>query len=250
MSKKIDFGFTQVDFEEKAGKVHDVFASVADKYDIMNDAMSGGLHRVWKNHFVNMLTLSDGDKVLDLAGGTGDISFRILKRAKRLGVDVDVMVTDINEHMLEQGKQRAIDHNILSHINWNIVNAEEIPYEDDSFDFVTIAFGIRNVTDRTKALKEIHRVLKTGGRFMCLEFSHVDNPVLGKIYDGFSFKLIPFMGKLIANDDESYRYLVESIRQFPNRTKFAHMIEDAGFKRVSYETLTQGVVAIHSGWKI
>jgi ubiquinone/menaquinone biosynthesis methyltransferase len=245
-----DFGYERVKTEDKAKKVHDVFASVASSYDVMNDAMSGGLHRVWKDHFVNIMSFSDGDKMLDLAGGTGDITFRAIKRAERLGTSLEVTITDINEHMLEGARARAIDSNILKNLDFNIVNAEEMPYADNTFDFVTIAFGIRNVTDRDKALKEIYRVLKPGGRFLCLEFSHVDNPVLKKIYDGYSHNIVPNLGQMIMGDKASYQYLIESIRMFPNRTKFGHMIEGAGFSRVTNDILTHGVVAIHSGWKI
>lgn len=248
-NEKIDFGFKKVDFSSKAGMVHDVFESVASKYDIMNDLMSGGLHRLWKDKMMYKMRAKNGSKLLDLAGGTGDIAFRFYKKAQENNIKVHITVTDINEHMLEQGRARAIDNNIIDNIEWNIVNAEEIPYKDNSFDYVSIAFGIRNVTDREKALKEIRRVLKPSGKFVCMEFSHVDNPILSKIYDGISFNIIPNVGKIITGDRDSYQYLVESIREFPSREEFRIMIEDAGFKNVMYETMSQGVVAIHTGIK-
>jgi len=247
--EKIDFGFKKVDASSKAGMVFDVFESVASKYDIMNDLMSGGLHRLWKDKMIYKMRPKSGSKLLDLAGGTGDIAFRFYKRAKADGFEVHITVTDINEHMLEEGKAKAIDNNIIKNVDWNIVNAEEIPYEDSSFDYVSIAFGIRNVTDRDKALKEIYRVLKPSGKFVCMEFSHVDNPFISKIYDGISFGVIPNVGKIVTGDKESYKYLVESIREFPSREEFKIMIEDTGFRNVTYETLNQGIVAIHTGVK-
>jgi len=247
--EKIDFGFKKVDASSKAGMVFDVFESVASKYDIMNDLMSGGLHRLWKDKMIYKMRPKEDSRLLDLAGGTGDIAFRFYKKAKQNDLTVHITVTDINEHMLEQGKAKGIDSNIIENVDWNVVNAEEIPYDDNSFDYVSIAFGIRNVTDRNKALKEILRVLKPSGKFVCMEFSHVDNPIMAKIYDGISFGVIPNVGKIVTGDKESYQYLVESIREFPSREEFRIMIEDAGFRNVSYETLSQGVVAIHTGVK-
>jgi len=248
--KRADFGFKTVDEEEKAGLVHDVFASVASKYDVMNDVMSGGLHRLWKDRMVQLVPPFEGAKLLDIAGGTGDISFRFYRKAKALGHNVEIIVSDINEHMLEEGRCRAIDNNILKGILWKQADAEKLPFSDNQVDYITIAFGIRNVTHRDVALKEMYRVLKTGGKLVCMEFSHVDNPLLAKMYDAFSFGVIPPVGKIIAGDKESYQYLVESIRKFPDRETFAGIIGDAGFENVKWETLSAGAVAIHSGWKI
>ncbi len=245
-----DFGFQSVPRGEKAARVHGVFASVASKYDVMNDLMSGGMHRLWKRRMVQEMRPFPGCALLDLAGGTGDIAFRFLDRAKKQGVAAHATITDINAAMLEEGKHRALDANRLEHIAWAVVNAEEIPYEANRFDYVSMAFGIRNVTDREKALREIHRVLKPGGKFVCMEFSHVDNPVLGKMYDAYSFSVIPKIGEMVTHDRAAYQYLVESIRQFPKRPQFARMIEQAGFARVKYITLAQGAVAIHTGWKV
>ncbi len=238
------FGFETVNKSEKTGKVKHVFESVAGKYDLMNDAMSGGLHRVWKARFVDMLHPRADMEILDVAGGTGDIAFRIRERA-----GAKLTLCDINEEMLKVGQRRAVDKNIHD-IEWVCGNAEELPFEDNRFDAYTIAFGIRNVTDIPKALKEANRVLKPGGKIQVLEFSKVTNPLLGKIYDEYSFHLIPRMGQMLANDRDSYQYLVESIRQFPDQERFANMIGEAGFSRVKYHNLTGGVCAIHSGWKI
>ena len=247
--EQVDFGFKRVAREAKQSMVYDVFSSVAGKYDIMNDAMSFGLHRIWKDKMLSYIQPRNDTKMLDLAGGTGDIGFRYLKKAYALNLDASVIITDVNEHMLEEGKARAVDQNILRNVEWAIVDAQEIPYDDNSFDFVTISFGIRNVTDRDKALTEIFRVLKPGGMFVCMEFSHVDHEILAKCYDLFSFNILPKMGKLIAGDEDSYRYLVESIREFPSREVFMAMMRTAGFESVSCETLSQGVVALYAGVK-
>jgi demethylmenaquinone methyltransferase/2-methoxy-6-polyprenyl-1,4-benzoquinol methylase len=245
------FGYKTVERNEKQKLVGDVFKSVASKYDIMNDVMSFGLHRIWKDIMVNNhIPLYKNAKILDLAGGTGDITFRMLKKADRAGYDVAITLSDINEAMLAEGKNRAFDKNLAGRIETKIVNAEEIPFPDNSFDIVTIAFGIRNVTDIPKVLSEVHRVLKPGGKFICLEFSNVDSRTLGKIYDVYSFKFIPKFGKLVANDADSYEYLVESIRKFPDADTFRSMITEAGLKKADYTKLNFGVVAIHSGWKI
>ena len=240
------FGFQKVTPEEKTRRVLGVFASVADSYDLMNDLMSGGMHRLWKNKFIRCLHPRPGEKLLDLAGGTGDIAFRFLKNAP----GSLVTVCDINPAMLEVGKKRAIDHGILSGIKWVEGNAETLPFPDNSFDAVTISFGLRNVTHIDKALCDIFRVLKPGGRFFCLEFSHVDNSLLEKIYDTFSFKIIPKIGALIAKDRDSYQYLVESIRQFPDQVALAERMKKAGFERVTHQNLTGGIAAIHSGYKL
>lgn len=237
------FGFETVEKSEKTGRVKQVFENVASSYDRMNDAMSGGMHRIWKARFVDLLHPRDDMHILDVAGGTGDIAFRIHERC-----DAKLTLCDINNGMLEVGKARAIDNNIHG-IEWVCGNAEELPFEDNQFDAYTIAFGIRNVTDIPKALREAHRVVKMGGKIQVLEFSAVENPVLAKIYETYSFHAIPKMGELIANDRDSYQYLVESIRRFPDQESFANMLREAGFGRVKYHNLTGGVCAIHSGWK-
>jgi len=258
-----DFGFEKVTTSEKAQKVYGVFEAVASSYDVMNDAMSAGVHRVWKDYFVRkLLPIRPGTKILDVAGGTGDIAFRIAKNIelynKKNQVDIEdakrsgVMISDINEAMLEVGKKRAeqLDLSCPDILSWLCADAQVLPLEDESFDVYTIAFGIRNVVDIQKALDEAYRVLKPGGRFMCLEFSHVENPAIKWAYDKYSFQVIPPMGELIAGDWKSYQYLVESIRKFPTQEQFKMMIEEAGFRCVSYENLTFGVVAIHSAFKI
>lgn len=246
MTEKTHFGFKQVEKSEKAGMVAEVFSSVASKYDIMNDAMSGGLHRIWKDKMISNLNPRNNTHLLDVAGGTGDIAFRFLKKYP----NSQVTISDINQAMLDQGKANAIDKNIIKNISWSCDDAQNLPFEDNSFDYYTIAFGIRNVTKIEKALSEAHRVLKYGGKFLCLEFSKVNNPQLEKIYDLYSFNVIPRLGKLLANDKESYQYLVESIRKFPKQDDFANMIENAGFSKVVYDNMTFGVVSLHSGFKI
>jgi len=246
MTNKTHFGYKEVETTEKAKLVGGVFSSVASKYDIMNDAMSLGVHRLWKDRFIKDLNPRKGSKLLDVAGGTGDIAFRFLKSA----AEGAVTVCDINPDMLLEGKKRAIDKNILQNIEWVCGDAEKLPMPSSSFDYYTIAFGIRNVTNIENAIAEAYRVLKPGGRFMCLEFSHVDNPLPGKIYDIFSFQIIPKIGKAVAGDEASYQYLVESIRKFPKQEEFAAMIKRAGFENVKYTDLSGGIVAIHSGWKV
>ena len=241
----IDFGYESVNVEEKTGRVRGVFDSVASRYDVMNDLMSGGMHRLWKDQFVAEIP-SDSTQHLDVAGGTGDISFRIAERLP----NAEITISDINPHMLEEGKKRAEKKGISSRFNWQEANAEQLPFEDNSFDSYTIAFGIRNVTHRDKALAEAFRVLKPGGCFLCLEFTPVEHPFFKPVYDAYSFGLVPLMGQLVAGDRESYQYLVESIRMFPNTLKFKQLIENAGFKEVSYRTLTFDTVAIHKGWKV
>lgn len=243
-AKTTHFGYESVGWDEKTQRVRGVFNSVASRYDVMNDVMSLGMHRLWKRDFAGSLNLQNGMKVLDLAGGTGDIAF-LMQRA----ASIDVTVCDINEMMLREGRDRAIDRNITGP-EWLCGNAESLPFADGSFDRCTIAFGIRNVTDIPAALKEIQRVLKPGGRFACLEFSHPTVPVLKPVYERYSFDLIPRFGEWIAKDRESYQYLIESIRQFPNQKRFASMIEAAGLTQVKWRNLTGGIVAIHSGWKI
>lgn len=242
------FGFQSVPLGEKQERVNAVFRSVANRYDLMNDLMSAGLHRLWKDALVSALRppRERSFKHLDVAGGTGDIAFRILDES---GPRTHVTVLDINGDMLDVGRERA-GHLYEGRIDFVEANAEELPFEDGAFDGYTIAFGIRNVPRIDKALKEAHRVLKPGGRFLCLEFSKVDVPFLDRIYDAYSFNVIPRLGGLVTGDAESYRYLVESIRRFPPPAAFARMIEEAGFRRVSHRTMTAGVVALHSGWKI
>ena len=244
-SKDTHFGFKTVAEDEKAGLVRGVFDSVASRYDIMNDFMSAGLHRLWKNEMVGWLSPRNGWKILDVAGGTGDIAFRIKKRAQ-----CDVTVCDINAAMLEEGRNRAIDHNILQGIEWVCGDAENLPFDSDSRDAYTIAFGIRNVTHIDRALAEAYRVLKPGGRFLCLEFSHMPNETMQKMYDLYSFNVIPRLGQIIAGSAEPYQYLVESIRKFPKQEEFAEMIRVAGFGNVQYRNFTGGVVALHSGRKL
>ena len=239
----VSFGYEQVDPAEKTRRVGDVFASVAKRYDVMNDLMSAGMHRVWKDDFVRALKPRAGEAMLDMAGGTGDIAFRI----KAAGADVTV--ADINPAMLEVGIDRAAAKG-LTGLVWREENAEILTFPDRSFDAYTIAFGIRNVTDIAASLAEAHRVLRFGGRFFCLEFSTTEWPGFGEIYDLYSEKLVPRIGKAVAGDAESYRYLIESIRRFPKMPEFAAMIEAAGFANVKYRPILGGAVAIHSGWKL
>jgi demethylmenaquinone methyltransferase/2-methoxy-6-polyprenyl-1,4-benzoquinol methylase len=244
------FGFRDVPLDDKQTLVNDVFHSVASRYDLMNDLMSGGLHRVWKDIMVNALNPPKSDApfaLLDVAGGTGDISFRAAKKA---GAGFHATVCDINTDMLEVGRQRAIKQYLDDKVSFVEGNAEALSFPDRSFDAYTIAFGIRNVPRIDLALSEAHRVLKHGGRFLCLEFSTVEVPGLDKLYDMFSFNVIPQLGRAITGDAESYRYLVESIRKFPRPNAFAEMISAAGFARVSHQILSGGIVALHSGWRL
>jgi demethylmenaquinone methyltransferase / 2-methoxy-6-polyprenyl-1,4-benzoquinol methylase len=246
--KQADFGFRRVPLGDKQTLVDDVFYSVARRYDLMNDLMSGGLHRAWKAALVTAVNPPRGDsafKLLDLAGGTGDVAFRV---ADAGGPGTQVTVADINAEMLAVGRERAAKSK--RNIEFIEANAEKLPLPDKSFDAVTIAFGIRNVPRIDVALAETHRVLKIGGRFLCLEFSSVDVPGLDRLYDLYSFNVIPAVGRAVTGDAEAYRYLVESIRKFPRPEKFAEMIRAAGFRRVSFEAMTGGVVALHSGWRL
>ena len=244
------FGFKPVDAAQRQELVNGVFASVADKYDLMNDLMSGGMHRLWKAAFINWLApprVGEDYLHLDVAGGTGDIAFRLLKAS---GGGTRSVICDISAEMLRVGKGRAVKKGLMDRLSFVQGNAEALPFPDNHFDAYTIAFGIRNVTHIEYALHEARRVLKRGGRFMCLEFSQVDVPGLDKIYDLFSFNVIPRLGQLTAGDRDSYQYLVESIRKFPPQEEFAAMIREAGFEQVKYRNLSGGIAAMHSGWKL
>jgi demethylmenaquinone methyltransferase/2-methoxy-6-polyprenyl-1,4-benzoquinol methylase len=244
------FGYESIPLDEKQGRVDDVFHSVARRYDLMNDLMSGGLHRAWKDALVTAVNPPKSAKpfaLLDLAGGTGDVAFRVVAAG---GSGTRVTVCDINADMLVVGAERAAQQGLDHVVSFEQGNAEELPYDDKSFDCVTIAFGIRNVPRIERALTEIYRVLKFGGRFLCLEFSAVDVPGLDRLYELYSFQVIPNVGRVVTGDREAYQYLVESIRKFPKPKAFAAMIEQAGFRRVSYTQMTGGVVALHSGWKL
>ena len=243
------FGFREVPEADKQGLVREVFSSVAARYDLMNDLMSAGIHRIWKDAMVEWLNPQPGWTVLDVAGGTGDIAFRIAQMARSRGGEADITVCDINEKMLGEGVRRARERGEHA-IRWVTGNAEALPIESDSMDAYTIAFGIRNVTHIDRALAEARRVLKPGGRFLCLEFSRVEAPGLDALYDTYSFKLLPRIGGVVAGDEESYRYLAESIRRFPTREKFAQMIGAAGLGQVKVRILSGGIAAMHSGWRI
>ncbi|MDJ0858892.1 MAG: bifunctional demethylmenaquinone methyltransferase/2-methoxy-6-polyprenyl-1,4-benzoquinol methylase UbiE [Dinoroseobacter sp.] len=244
--KTTHFGYQTVPEAEKAGLVQGVFTNVASKYDVMNDLMSGGLHRVWKDAMMDWLTPRDGQRLLDVAGGTGDISFRFLKRAP----GASAVVLDLTESMLIEGRRRADAEALGDRLDWLVGDAMALPFESNSFDTYTISFGIRNVTRIEDALSEAFRVLRPGGRLMVLEFSQLPNPGLQWAYDRYSFNVIPPLGQVVANDRESYQYLVESIRRFPDQERFAAMIRTAGFEQVKYRNLTFGVAALHSGWKL
>ncbi|XP_068680850.1 2-methoxy-6-polyprenyl-1,4-benzoquinol methylase, mitochondrial-like [Montipora foliosa] len=258
--KSTHFGYESVSEKEKTQRVYRVFENVASSYDKMNDVMSFGIHRLWKDRLIRVLNPPPGTKLLDVAGGTGDIAFRFLNHIenkklsrgnlKTSADDSYVTVCDINKAMLDVGQRRAERFHHTSGISWIQGNAEELPLASASFDAYTIAFGIRNVTRMQKALSEAYRVLAPGGRFLCLEFSEVQNSLLARLYESYSFEMIPVMGHVIAGDWKSYQYLVESIRQFPNQEEFTRMIEDVGFSNVTYENLSFGIAAIHSGFKL
>lgn len=239
----VSYGYQNVSPAEKTRRVRGVFARVAARYDLMNDVMSGGLHRLWKDRFVTAIAPRPGEQILDMAGGTGDIAFRLVRRG------AVVTAADINPAMLDVGRQRAARRR-ADNIIWAEENAESLSFSDQSFDAYDIAFGIRNVTDIPAALREAHRVLQFGGRFFCLEFSTTQWPGFGELYDAYSHHLVPRMGGMIAGDEESYRYLIESIRRFPDMPHFARMIEQAGFSHVRATPILGGLVAIHSGWKV
>jgi demethylmenaquinone methyltransferase/2-methoxy-6-polyprenyl-1,4-benzoquinol methylase len=243
MSEKVSFGYDEVSPEEKTEKVGAVFSSVARNYDVMNDAMSAGMHRLWKDKFVRRVKPQPGEQILDMAGGTGDIAFRMAARG------ATITVSDINQDMLDVGIERALERG-LDTLVWSRQNAEVLTFPDRFFDAYTIAFGIRNVTHIDKALAEAFRVLKHGGRFYCLEFSTTEWPGFKEVYDAYSHHLVPKIGSAIAGDAESYRYLIESIRRFPTMPEFEGMIRAAGFVNTRVEPILGGLVAIHSGWKV
>ncbi|MFA8386126.1 MAG: bifunctional demethylmenaquinone methyltransferase/2-methoxy-6-polyprenyl-1,4-benzoquinol methylase UbiE [Pelagibaca sp.] len=240
------FGFQDVPETEKAGRVQGVFSSVASKYDVMNDAMSFGIHRIWKDAMMDWLAPRPGQRLLDVAGGTGDVSFRFLKRAGR----GHATVLDLTELMLIEGRKRAEANAMSDSLDWVVGDAMHLPFDDNTFDVYTISFGIRNVTRPQEALNEAFRVLRPGGRLMVLEFSQIPNEMMQKVYDLYSFNIIPRMGQMIANDRDSYQYLVESIRKFPDQDTFLGMVRHAGFENAKYRNLSMGIACLHSGWKI
>jgi demethylmenaquinone methyltransferase/2-methoxy-6-polyprenyl-1,4-benzoquinol methylase len=249
MSEEAHFGFSRVPLQDKQARVDEVFHKVASRYDLMNDLMSAGLHRVWKDIFVAKVKPSRQARFrhLDVAGGTGDIAFRVAKAGSRR---TEITVLDINADMLEVGRQRAAKRGYEANLAFVEANAEDLPFEDDSFDAYTIAFGIRNVPRIDQALGEARRVLKRGGQFLCLEFSNVEVPFLHRLYEAYSFRAIPLLGRLVTGDADSYRYLVESIARFPDAETFRDKIAAAGFDRAAFTRLSGGIVAIHSGWKL
>jgi demethylmenaquinone methyltransferase/2-methoxy-6-polyprenyl-1,4-benzoquinol methylase len=244
---KTHFGYKEVDTEKKAGLVAEVFSSVASKYDVMNDVMSFGVHRIWKKIAIGHTGLKKGQRALDVAGGTGDLTIYM---SQQVGESGEVTISDINPAMLEQGRRRLLDKGYGSNIKFVEANAEDLPFEDNSFHCITIAFGLRNVTDQQKALASMYRVLKPGGRLLILEFSKPVLPGLNKAYDFYSFNVLPMMGKLIANDADSYRYLAESIRMHPDQSTLQSMMEQAGFERCRYYNMSGGIVALHKGFKL
>lgn len=247
MTNKTHFGYQQVDETDKQGLVDNVFHSVANKYDIMNDVMSLGIHRFWKHHTILAANVRKNMRILDLASGTCDLAIRMGKKLAGTG---RLVATDINESMLNVGQARMTDKGLVKGIEYNIVNAEQIPYPDNSFDLVTMAFGLRNVTQKEQVLREVLRILKPGGKFMVLEFSKPVTPLVEKVYDGYSFNILPKMGQLIAGDADSYQYLAESIRMHPDQETLKSMFAEAGFKLCKYQNLSLGIVSLHQGIKI
>ena len=245
-NKYTDFGFSRVKSKDKSNLVKKIFENVSDSYDLMNDFMSLGIHRVWKESMLDWLAPRRGQSLIDVAGGTGDIAFNFIKRAK---TGANATILDLTESMMIEGKKKTIDLPEESQINWVCGDAMRMPFSDSTFDVYTISFGIRNVTNISKTLSEAYRVLKPGGRLMILEFSSVNNDLISWIYDKYSFNIIPKLGEFVSNDRESYQYLVESIRKFPNQEKFSEMIINEGFRKVKYRDLTFGIAALHSAWK-
>ena len=245
-NKYTDFGFSRVKSKDKSNLVKKIFENVSDRYDLMNDFMSLGIHRVWKKSMLDWLAPRRGQSLIDVAGGTGDIAFNFIKRAK---TGANATILDLTESMMIEGKKKTIDLPEESQINWVCGDAMRMPFSDSTFDVYTISFGIRNVTNIAKTLSEAYRVLKPGGRLMILEFSSVNNDLISWIYDKYSFNIIPKLGEFVSNDRESYQYLVESIRKFPNQEKFSEMIINEGFRKVKYRDLTFGIAALHSAWK-
>jgi demethylmenaquinone methyltransferase / 2-methoxy-6-polyprenyl-1,4-benzoquinol methylase len=241
-NKNIDFGYKIVKKKDKQNLVNSVFNSVADKYDLMNDITSLGIHREWKNNLINWMAPQKNQKLADIAGGTGDIARKFLNNGGQ-----SAYIIDINEEMIKSGK---VNKKSLKNIKWLVASAEDIPIDDNTFERATMGFGLRNITNRAKALKEVHRILKPGGRFICLEFSHVENDLIEQIYNFWSFKCMPYIGEKVAGDRSAYTYLVESIRQFPTQTELSEMFSEAGFSRVKYRNLSNGIVSLHSGWKL
>jgi len=246
-SPQTDFGFQQVPLGEKAKRVRAVFDSVANKYDLMNDLMSGGAHRLWKHFTLSQAGLRPGQCALDVAGGTGDLTIGMAKQVGEKGL---VIHTDINEAMLSNGRDRLIDKGVMSNVRWSLANAECLPFAPNTFNCITIGFGLRNVTDKQKALRSMFNALKPGGQLLILEFSHPTAPGLKPLYDWYSFNVLPALGKVVANDEASYRYLAESIRKFPDQETLLSMMRDAGFEHVRYHNLTGGIVAVHRGYKL
>jgi len=244
--KTTHFGYKTVNVEEKAGKVADVFHSVASNYDLMNDLMSAGVHRLWKRMTIEMSGVRPGNKVLDIAGGTGDLA---AKFSPIVGTDGYVVLADINDSMLKVGRDRLMDIGVVGNVKFSQADAQHLPFPDNTFDIITIAFGLRNVTDKDLALKSMLRVLKPGGRLLILEFSKPGNPLLSKIYDTYSFSILPKLGKLFADDADSYQYLAESIRMHPDQKTLISMMDDAGFANTDFHNMTGGVVALHRGVK-
>jgi len=250
-AEQASFGYRDVPAAEKAAMVRGVFESVAPRYDLMNDLMSAGVHRLWKNTLVDVLNPRPGERILDVAGGTGDIAFRILRRQMaRRAAQPDVTVCDINAAMLSVGRDRAADRGLLKGLTWTTGDAENLPLPDRRFDAYTIAFGLRNVTHIDKALNEAHRVLKPGGRFYCLEFSKVTTATVSRLYDAYSSRALPLLGRVVAGDAESYRYLYESIQRFPRQRELGERLRQAGFANVTWRNMSMGVVALHGGWRI
>ncbi len=245
--RTVDFGFEKVSATDKGARVHAVFASVAGKYDVMNDLMSLGAHRLWKHFTLSLTGLRPGQRALDVAGGTGDLAAGLLRQVGKSG---RVVLSDINPAMLEIGRDRLLDAGHAGNVECVVADAEHLPFDDNAFDCVTIGFGLRNVTDKTAALKSMHRVLKPGGQLLVLEFSTPVAPGLKPIYDAYSFKVLPLLGRLVAKDEDSYRYLAESIRMHPNQETLLEMLRTAGFIQARYHNLAGGIVAVHRGYKL